>query len=92
MGDSLTEARAEPAAPVPPGGADERMGRVGVITRLLRRPELGALLGAVAIFIIFAIADQSGQFADVSGAARWLDVASTIGHPVRGRGAPDDRR
>ena len=81
MADSLTEARAEPEAPVPPGGADERMARVGLITRLLRRPELGALLGAIAIFVIFTFADQSGQFADVSGAARWLDVASTIGIP-----------
>jgi simple sugar transport system permease protein len=48
----------------------------------LRRPELGALLGAIVIFVIFTIADESGQFATLAGAARWLDVAATIGIPA----------
>jgi len=74
---------AEPAAPVPPARPpDERLAQVGLLTRLLRRPELGALLGAAAIFVIFTIADQSSSFASLSGAARWLDVASTIGIPA----------
>jgi simple sugar transport system permease protein len=58
------------------------MARVGPLTRLLRRPELGSLLGAAAIFVIFTIADRSDSFASVAGAARWLDVASTIGIPA----------
>jgi simple sugar transport system permease protein len=66
----------------PPALPDERIARVGVVTRLLRRPELGALLGAIVIFAIFTIADESGQFATLAGAARWLDVAATIGIPA----------
>jgi simple sugar transport system permease protein len=45
----------------------------------LRRPELGALLGAIVVFIMFALFDTTGTFASLSGAARWTDVASTVG-------------
>jgi simple sugar transport system permease protein len=58
---------------------DERLVQVSTITRLLRRPELGALLGAVVIYIMFAIVDTTGIFATITGTARWTDVASTVG-------------
>jgi simple sugar transport system permease protein len=59
--------------------ADERLVQVSRLTRLLRRPELGALLGAIVIYIMFAAFDTTGTFASLSGAARWTDVASTVG-------------
>ncbi|HUH08628.1 MAG TPA: hypothetical protein VML96_12590, partial [Egibacteraceae bacterium] len=59
----------------PPRRADdERLARLGLLTRALRRPEIGAIIGAVAVFIFFALA--SDVFATLSGAARWTDVAS----------------
>ena len=59
--------------------ADERVTRVSPITRLLRRPEFGALLGAIVIYVFFAVADTTGKFATVSGAAGWTDFAAPIG-------------
>jgi len=57
--------------------ADERLARIGLFTRVMRRPELGAILGAGVVFVFFAIA--ADQFATLSGIARWTDVASTLG-------------
>lgn len=82
MAESVTPKLVEPPAAALPTRVDERLATVGPVARLLRRPELGALLGAIAVFVIFTIADQSGQFAGLGGAARWLDVAATIGIPA----------
>ena len=45
----------------------------------MRRPEFGALIGALSIFVLFAYFDQSGQFVKLGGIARWTDVAATEG-------------
>ncbi|MFD1930196.1 MULTISPECIES: ABC transporter permease [Nonomuraea] len=57
--------------------ADERLGDVGRMRRLLVRPELGAVVGAIAVFVFFA--SQSAVFRSVSGIANWLDPAATLG-------------
>jgi simple sugar transport system permease protein len=57
--------------------ADERLARTGVARRLLIRPELGAVVGAVAVFGFFA--SQSATFRSIEGVANWLDPASTLG-------------
>ena len=62
------------AAPV-----DERLVATSRVTRLLRRPELGALMGAIVIYAMFAAVDNTGIFATINGTARWTDVASTVG-------------
>ncbi len=56
---------------------DERLANIGVVRRLLVKPEFGALIGAVVVFVFFAF--QSDVFRSLSGAANWLDVSSTIG-------------
>lgn len=56
---------------------DERVASVGVLRRLLVKPEFGALVGAVVIFVFFAA--QSNVFRSAAGAANWLDGASTVG-------------
>jgi simple sugar transport system permease protein len=56
---------------------DERIARVGVLRRLLLKPELGALIGAVIVFVFFAA--LSDVFRSGAGVANWLDPASTIG-------------
>jgi simple sugar transport system permease protein len=48
------------------------------LTSIARRPEFGALIGAVAVFIFFSIAGGSG-FTDAGGWASWLNVASEVG-------------
>jgi simple sugar transport system permease protein len=57
--------------------ADERLVQVGIVTRLLRRPELGALLGAIVVFVFFAVVADG--FFEASGAARFLDRAAPLG-------------
>ncbi len=58
---------------------DERIQRVSLFTKALRRPELGALIGALVIFAVFAIVDTTGQFAQLQGAAGWTKFAAPIG-------------
>ena len=57
--------------------ADERVAQVGLLRRLLIRPELGAVVGAIAVFTFFAT--LSPVFRSVDGIANWLDPASTLG-------------
>lgn len=47
------------------------------MTRLMKRPEIGALSAAVVIFVFFAVTTE--VFAKSQGAATWLSGASTIG-------------
>ena len=57
--------------------ADERIARTTPITRVMKRPEIGALLAAVVIFVFFTVTTDA--FATASGASTWLRSASTIG-------------
>jgi simple sugar transport system permease protein len=56
---------------------DERVARVGLLSRLLLKPELGALIGVVIVFAFFAL--LSDVFRSPGGVANWLDPASTLG-------------
>jgi len=59
-------------------GADERLVQVGVVRGIFRRVEIGALIGAVAVWLLFA-AVAPGNWLSVTGVARILDPASTLG-------------
>jgi len=67
------------AAPPPVPVADERLANIGMAARVLRRPEIGALLAAVVVAIFFWT--QNSLFLKLDGIANWTDVASTIGIP-----------
>jgi simple sugar transport system permease protein len=69
-----------PAAPPPTPLADERLTQISTMSRILRRPEIGALLAAVIVGIFFWT--QSSLFLRLDGIANWTDVASTIGIPA----------
>ncbi|CAN5318238.1 MAG: ABC transporter permease [Euzebyales bacterium] len=56
---------------------DERSAQVSIGTRLLQRPEIGALMGAVLVFAFFTLITD--QFGSLAGAARWTDFAATLG-------------
>ena len=67
---------------IPPSDSgDERLTRTGRITRALRRPALGALLGAVAVFALFAITDSTPQhlWFTQTGLESWAQQAAFFG-------------
>ena len=51
-----------------------------MMPRILRRPEIGALLAAIVVAIFFWT--QNSLFLQLDGIANWTDVASTIGIPA----------
>ena len=58
---------------------DERVAQTSLATKMLQRPELGALIGAAVIFFLFWSVDTTGNFAAVGGTAGWADIAAPIG-------------
>jgi simple sugar transport system permease protein len=64
-------------ATTPAPQVDERLARTSPVRRLLVRPELGALIGAIVVFVFFAA--LSSTFRSAAGIANWLDPASTLG-------------
>jgi simple sugar transport system permease protein len=75
--DTMSPAPAPPA-PVPATPlADERLANIGLASRVLRRPEIGSLIGAAVICAFFWI--TAPVFGSLSGIANWTDVASTLG-------------
>ncbi|QXJ20480.1 ABC transporter permease [Actinomadura graeca] len=69
----MTQAVAEP----PVTGPDERLGRRSPLWRLLGRPELGALLGAVAVFVFFSLVADA--FLRATSFSTVLYAGSTFG-------------
>jgi len=66
--------------PTSPSTGDERLVRRSPLSQLLTRPEIGALLGAIVIYIIFfAVAPP---FRDLSSLSTVLYVSSTYGLPA----------
>ena len=59
-------------------GTDTRMAQVGFVRGLFRRVEIGALIGAAAVYVLFA-AVAPVNWLSVVGVARILDPASTLG-------------
>src|SRR5512142_3235191 len=61
-----------------PARTDERVARAGFLRGLFRRVEVGALIGAVVIWIMFALIAPA-NWISISGASRILDEATTLG-------------
>src|SRR4051812_35078102 len=64
------------AAPSPPV-RDERVREVGLLRRLLSRPELGAVGGAIIAWIFFAV-DAGGEFISWDATATYMEVAAQL--------------
>src|SRR5690348_15918447 len=71
---------AQTAGPAPEPVKDERLANISTTARILRRPEIGALLACVIVAIFFW--SQNALFLKLDGIANWTDVASTIGIPA----------
>ena len=72
-----------PSTAAPPKAAsenhDERLRQVSRLKRLLSRPELGSISGAILVFAFFAIvAGDSGMFA-ADGVLNWTTVSAQLG-------------
>jgi simple sugar transport system permease protein len=57
---------------------DERVASVGAIRGLFRRVEVGALIGAAVVWVLFAVIAPR-TWVSITGVARILDPASTLG-------------
>jgi simple sugar transport system permease protein len=75
-----TPAPAEVEPPPPKPIADERLAQISTMSRLMRRPEIGAALACVVVAIFFWT--QNSLFLKLDGISNWTDVASTIGIPA----------
>jgi simple sugar transport system permease protein len=73
----MSDIALKPTSEPPPTAVDERLSKVSWLTKLLQRPELGAMLGAGIVLLFFVI--TADRFGTLSGMARWTDVASTLG-------------
>jgi simple sugar transport system permease protein len=67
------------ATPAPPA-QDERVGRRSAVSRLLARPELGALVGAIVIYVVFFIV--APPFRDATSLSTVLYSSSVYGIPA----------
>src|SRR5438067_7255721 len=60
--------------------SDERLVRIGLLSRLLTRPDIGALLGAIGVFLAFGyFARGVNWLGDPAIAAGWTDQAAQYG-------------
>lgn len=59
--------------------ADERVARVNPLRRLFIRPEMGAVAGAVAVWVFFALVAGDSGFLSTRGTASYLEVAAQLG-------------
>jgi simple sugar transport system permease protein len=58
---------------------DERVRNVGLARALINRPELGAVTGAILVWILFAVLAGDRGFLTLRGTATYLEVAAQVG-------------
>jgi simple sugar transport system permease protein len=58
---------------------DERIARVNPLRRLLIRPEMGAVAGAIVVWVFFAVVAGDRGFLSPRGTASYLEVAAELG-------------
>ncbi len=70
---------AAPTAPAAPD-RDERLARVNIVSRLVARPDIGALCGAVAVFFLFAWTARNVHWlSDLAIWSQWMDQSAQYG-------------
>jgi len=58
---------------------DERLVKRSFLTQMLNRPELGAVAGAIVVWVFFAIVAGDRGFLTLRGAATYLEVSAELG-------------
>ncbi|MDX6748703.1 ABC transporter permease [Geminicoccaceae bacterium 1502E] len=61
------------------GGSDERIKKISLGRRLMARPELGAVAGAILVFIFFGIVGGGTGMFSALGVFTFLEVAAQLG-------------
>src|SRR3954452_9359886 len=72
-----TSGTAGAAAAPSPAVRDERVREVGILRRLLARPELGAVGGAIIAWLFFAV-DAGNEFISWDATATYMEVAAQL--------------
>lgn len=72
---AVTDQATERPAPA----IDERVARTSSLRRILVRPEMGAVAGAIVIWIGFALYAGNTGFLSLAGTATYLEVAAQLG-------------
>ncbi len=77
----MTELSDAPTITATPQTMDERLERLSFFTRMLKKPSLGAVVGAIAVFILFAIFDATPNhlWLTQTGLASWSTTAASFG-------------
>lgn len=65
-----------PAAPVK---QDDRLQKTSTLRRALLRPEVGAIIGALALWLYFAVVAGDRGFLSLRGTASYLEVSAELG-------------
>ncbi|MFI9836254.1 ABC transporter permease [Nonomuraea sp. NPDC051941] len=73
----MTVEQAAPA-PVRPDEKTQTLSR-SLVARAVRRPEFGALIGAIVVYVFFLVTASGSGFTSVDGTASWLDTAAELG-------------
>ncbi len=73
---SVSDPNEKIAATVPEGA---RRSLPDPLRRAVRRPEFGALVGVLAVYLLFAVATHGNNFVSITGTAGWLNTASQLG-------------
>ncbi|MCC7022588.1 MAG: ABC transporter permease [Thermomicrobiales bacterium] len=71
--------RAEAEAASRPPTAQKQAAKTGTLRRLLMRPEMGAVAGAVGVWLFFALTAGGRGFLTLRGTANYLEVAAQFG-------------
>jgi simple sugar transport system permease protein len=58
---------------------DERVRKVSLISKLLSRPELGAIAGTILVFVFFGITAGSSGLFSAKGIVNFLEVSAQLG-------------
>lgn len=66
-------------APAPATKQDDRLKRSSALRRALLRPEIGATIGALALWVYFAIVAGDSGFLSMRGTASYLEVSAELG-------------
>jgi simple sugar transport system permease protein len=66
-------------APRPAVTTDERIRKVGIVSRLLSRPEIGAIAGLVLVWVFFAVVAFDNNFVSWAVTASILNRAAPLG-------------
>jgi simple sugar transport system permease protein len=70
---------APPPAPAPAPSIDERVREVGRLSKLLTRPELGAVAGVILVWVFFAIIAYDNNFISWATTAAIFNRAAPLG-------------